>query len=234
MTRAATQSKSQAQEDSDYQTVIVAYLKKQNRPYNATDIFNNLKGSIAKASVIKSLATTADQKLILSKTYGKQIIYAPIQNHETSADIEDMVELEAALETALKDLALHREIVSAYLTFGSIVLAEIHFGSLELAILTKSPTTHDMQVAVESFTQKNQILDDRLQVLSSGQQLVPPKQIQMIKSQYIAYRQEWKCRYKMFKNAWTQIYDGSRNEEQKLMSIIGIETDADVGVKYEE
>ncbi|KAJ8323527.1 hypothetical protein BDV3_001553 [Batrachochytrium dendrobatidis] len=220
MTRAATQSKSQAQEDSDYQTVIVAYLKKQNRPYNATDIFNNLKGSIAKASVIKSLATTADQKLILSKTYGKQIIYAPIQNHETSADIEDMVELEAALETALKDLALHREILKGL--------------NNELAILTKSPTTHDMQVAVESFTQKNQILDDRLQVLSSGQQLVPPKQIQMIKSQYIAYRQEWKCRYKMFKNAWTQIYDGSRNEEQKLMSIIGIETDADVGVKYEE
>ncbi|KAL5038214.1 PSMC3 interacting protein [Batrachochytrium dendrobatidis] len=220
MTRAATQSKSQAQEDSDYQTVIVAYLKKQNRPYNATDIFNNLKGSIAKASVIKSLATTADQKLILSKTYGKQIIYAPIQNHETSADIEDMVELEAALETALKDLALHREILKGL--------------NNELAILTKSPTTHDMQVAVESFTQKNQILDDRLQVLSSGQQLVPPKQIQMIKSQYIAYRQEWKYRYKMFKNAWTQIYDGSRNEEQKLMSIIGIETDADVGVKYEE
>jgi 26S proteasome regulatory subunit (ATPase 3-interacting protein) len=33
--------------------IAVEYLKKQNRPYNSTDIFNNLKGAVSKTALLK-------------------------------------------------------------------------------------------------------------------------------------------------------------------------------------
>lgn len=51
------------------------YLTMQNRPYSATDIFNNLHGQVGKTSVVKTLTKLYEEGRINGKAYGKQWIY---------------------------------------------------------------------------------------------------------------------------------------------------------------
>jgi TBPIP/Hop2 winged helix domain len=85
---------------TDMQQVVVAYLRKQNRPYNVADIFTNLKGTIPKTLLQKILSQSSEKcnlshslvtplspykdclALIHSKTYGKQTIYAAKQEDQ--------------------------------------------------------------------------------------------------------------------------------------------------------
>lgn len=39
--------------------IVLKYLKKQNRPYNQNDIFNNLGGKMKKASITRALTQLA-------------------------------------------------------------------------------------------------------------------------------------------------------------------------------
>ena len=64
------------------------YLNKQNRPYSAIDIFNNLHKEYAKTAVVKCLEMLASEGKIKEKTYGKQKVskYRGSQkNHYVSA-----------------------------------------------------------------------------------------------------------------------------------------------------
>ena len=40
--------------------VVLKYLRKQNRPYSAVDLFNNLKGEVGKSNIQKILQTMVD------------------------------------------------------------------------------------------------------------------------------------------------------------------------------
>ncbi len=43
------------------QDIVMVYLKKQNRPYSATDLFNNLNGAVGKANVQKVLTQMQEE-----------------------------------------------------------------------------------------------------------------------------------------------------------------------------
>ena len=61
-------------------STVLEYLRQQNRPYSATDIFNNLHKEFGKTAVTKSLESLAAANKIMEKTYGKQKVYAPCQD----------------------------------------------------------------------------------------------------------------------------------------------------------
>ena len=60
-------------------TLILDYLRKQNRPYSATDISSNLKNRVTKAAAAKLLKDMHERSEIEGKAAGKQIVYHAIQ-----------------------------------------------------------------------------------------------------------------------------------------------------------
>lgn len=71
----AKKTKSESISSSEEISIILKYLTNQNRPYSATDIFNNLHEKIGKTALQKHLNTLVEQDLITCKAYGKQSIY---------------------------------------------------------------------------------------------------------------------------------------------------------------
>lgn len=59
--------------------LILDYLRKQNRPYSATDISANLKNRVTKAAAAKLLKDMHERSEIEGKAAGKQIVYHAIQ-----------------------------------------------------------------------------------------------------------------------------------------------------------
>jgi 26S proteasome regulatory subunit (ATPase 3-interacting protein) len=59
--------------------LILEYLRKQNRPYSATDISSNLKNRVTKAAAAKLLKDMHERNEIEGRAAGKQIVYHAIQ-----------------------------------------------------------------------------------------------------------------------------------------------------------
>ena len=68
-------------------TLILDYLRKQNRPYSATDISANLKNRVTKAAAAKLLKDLHERNEIEGKAAGKQIVYHAIQVSLTPSPI---------------------------------------------------------------------------------------------------------------------------------------------------
>lgn len=78
MGKATGPKKTVGGEDSE-ESVILNYLRTQNRPYSATDVFNNLHGQVGKTAVVKLLAQMQENGTIHGKVYGKQWVYVARQ-----------------------------------------------------------------------------------------------------------------------------------------------------------
>ncbi|KAI9009113.1 Tat binding protein 1-interacting protein-domain-containing protein [Hyaloraphidium curvatum] len=90
---------------ADVDGVVLAYLRRQNRPYSAIDVFNNLGGTIPKAQVVKSLAGLFSSNQIHGKSYSKSWIYMARQDEgeaPSQADLE-------ALDAKVADLESKRD-----------------------------------------------------------------------------------------------------------------------------
>lgn len=59
--------------------LVLDYLRKQNRPYSATDISSNLKNRVTKAAATKLLKDMHERSEIDGKAAGKQLVYFAIQ-----------------------------------------------------------------------------------------------------------------------------------------------------------
>lgn len=59
--------------------LMLNYLRKQNRPYSATDISANLKNRVTKATAAKILKDMHERKDIEGRAAGKQIVYHAVQ-----------------------------------------------------------------------------------------------------------------------------------------------------------
>lgn len=71
-------SKKGSSEDNE-ENIILDYLKTQNRPYSATDVYNNLHGKVGKTAVTKLLTLMQENETIHGKVYGKQWVYVARQ-----------------------------------------------------------------------------------------------------------------------------------------------------------
>lgn len=60
-------------------SLMLDYLRKQNRPYSATDISANLKNRVTKAAAAKFLKDMYERSEIEGRASGKQWVYHTIQ-----------------------------------------------------------------------------------------------------------------------------------------------------------
>lgn len=66
-------------------TLVLDYLRKQNRPYSATDISSNLKNRVTKTAAAKLLKDMHERSEIEGRAAGKQLVYHAIQVCEQPA-----------------------------------------------------------------------------------------------------------------------------------------------------
>jgi hypothetical protein len=66
-------------ETDDPTTLILTYLRAQNRPYSATEISSNLHNKVTKTKTDKLLKEMYERKEIMGKTVGKASIYWGLQ-----------------------------------------------------------------------------------------------------------------------------------------------------------
>ncbi|KAF2769401.1 TBPIP-like protein [Teratosphaeria nubilosa] len=96
--------------------LVLDYLRKQNRPYSATDISTNLKNRVTKTAATKLLKDMHERKEVEGRAAGKQIVYHAIQEEPEEDDVGKLQEMDektknlrdatAALKVAEKELRL--------------------------------------------------------------------------------------------------------------------------------
>lgn len=65
---------------------VFKYLVDTNRPYSCADVTVNLRGAYTKSSVQKALDALSESGKIKCKLYGKQKVYAAIQEDNVAGD----------------------------------------------------------------------------------------------------------------------------------------------------
>lgn len=152
--------------DKDEQ-VIYDYLTKQNRPYSATDVHNNLHGAVSKTGVVRVLQTLADASIIRGKSYGKQLVYVARQD---GADAGPTAEELESLDATISETQRQFQEQSA----TNNRLAQ------QLQMLSAAPTNDQL---VENMTKLEKELPerrDRLLKLQSGGMRVDPQDRQQV------------------------------------------------------
>ncbi|KAJ9658922.1 hypothetical protein H2201_007572 [Coniosporium apollinis] len=77
---------------------VLSYLRKQNRPYSATDISASLHNKVTKTAAAKILKEMHERKEIEGRAAGKQIVYHVIQNSEDAATPEDLQAMDEEIQ----------------------------------------------------------------------------------------------------------------------------------------
>ncbi|KAF6241155.1 hypothetical protein HO173_000949 [Letharia columbiana] len=110
--------------------MIIEYLKKQNRPYSATDISANLHNKVTKTYAAKVLKELHESQVVAGKGAGKQWVYHAIQDPDDAMSLEDLAtmdkeiaDLRATIATAKANEKLMRaNLVSVNATLSTVEL----------------------------------------------------------------------------------------------------------------
>lgn len=195
---------------------IKNYLEKQNRPYSAIDIFNNLHKEFGKTAVVKTLEALSEQGQIIEKIYGKQKVYAPLQDQYCEFDENQIKLLDLKITELNESLGRlqqqSRQQESEINTFG------------------KEMTTKSLLEAVKTLKKENFELNDRIQKLMSGTILMTKEQRQRLYERKAKMETYWRKRKRMASDIIDCILEGYPKPKKQLIEETGIETDEEVGV----
>ncbi|RKO99515.1 hypothetical protein CXG81DRAFT_14400 [Caulochytrium protostelioides] len=213
-TSSTTKASSATRGDPDADSVV-QYLKRQNRPYSANDVFQNLHGAIPKAKVVKLLNDLVEANAIRGKCYGKQWVYVATQEDRpkpsrTEVQATDLQIAQLKEETAALrgDVARLTEAVSKYRSI---------------------PTLEALEARRAALQAQADELRTRLAPLEAGQSHVSEKEIKAIRDRRTAALRQWRLRKKLFKDMWDTITENMPTKPKDLMEDLGIETDEAVG-----
>lgn len=201
---------------------IFGFIKTQNRPLSVTEIQQNVGNDVSRNELNKTLNSLVESKSIFEKTYGKQKIYCVLQ-HEQDAGLAMDEELKK-LDRCINTLTTNIEDISKKLRTESSKYPKNE----------KNMMTLD-QAAAEKLDLENQIssLKSELQRYEENSKPMSEKEKLKICEQYQKYDKEYKSRKKICQEIINQIMENYPKSEKILLEEMGIETDADVGFKYE-
>ncbi|CAG8570531.1 12247_t:CDS:2 [Cetraspora pellucida] len=192
---------------------VLDYLRKQNRPYSATDISNNLHGAVTKTIVQKALTSLVDKEEVVCKTYGKQSVYVVSQDQFESPSPDELNNMDAEIEDLKKEVNDYKE--------RNKQLQSVLSG------LTNSLTNEQVEERLKTLAEKNNRNEERLQELKSGTKSVSVEDKNRIEAIYARNRKLWRQRKRMFDEIFSQIADAIEKKTRELMEDLGIETDPD-------
>ncbi|OBZ91481.1 Homologous-pairing protein 2 [Choanephora cucurbitarum] len=193
------------------ESIVLEYLTKANRPYSATDVFNNLHAKYTKSTIVKILDKLIDDELVFSKTYGKTIIYSIKQNEEESPSEKDMEKMEKSINELNQEL--------------EVLLEENKKLEQTMTQLTAKPTTTEAQQLVEKAKLKNEEMRKKLNDLKSGTVLIPSEKRKRINEEYTRNRDLWKKRRRLFNDIFKTVTENYPGNPKELKEQLGVEED---------
>ncbi|XP_064614255.1 homologous-pairing protein 2 homolog [Liolophura sinensis] len=195
---------------------ILAYLNRQNRPYSAIDIFNNLHKEFGKTAVVKGCESLAQDGKIREKTYGKQKVYVADQSQFADVDESEIQSMDKRVAEMTEELRTN--------------MADIHKAETELKSLTSSLTTAEAERLLGEVTQSCHSLKSKLASLKEGQVLISKEDKDKIYHERAKFVKEWRKRKRMSNDILGAILEGYPKTKKQLYEDIGVETDEDYKV----
>ncbi|XP_053516045.1 homologous-pairing protein 2 homolog isoform X3 [Artibeus jamaicensis] len=178
-------SKGRAEAATGAPGILLKYLREQNRPYSAQDVFGNLQREhgLGKAAVVKALEQLAQQGKIKEKTYGKQKIYFADQDQFDMVSDADLQSLDA-------------KIVALTATVQSLQQSCRHMEA-ELKELTSALTTPEMQKEIQELQKECAGYTERLKNVKAATNHVTPEEKEQVYRERQKYCKEWRKRKRM-------------------------------------
>ncbi|KAI8374801.1 Tat binding protein 1-interacting protein-domain-containing protein [Blakeslea trispora] len=193
------------------ESAVLEYLTKANRPYSATDVFNNLHGKYTKSTITKVLDKLIDDDLVFSKNYGKTVIYSIKQNEEEAPSEKDMEKMEKSINELTQEL---EELLEENKKIEQV-----------MAQLTAKPTTTEAKQLVEQAKINNERMTKKLEELKSGTVLIPPEKRKRVNEEYTRNRDLWKKRRRLFNDIFKTVTENYPGNPKDLKEQLGIEED---------
>ncbi|XP_049810418.1 homologous-pairing protein 2 homolog [Schistocerca nitens] len=197
---------------------VLKYLRDQNRPYSANDIFMNLHKEFGKTAIQKALDELTEKGKLKEKIYGKQKVYAIEQvdegnsedmNKELSDLDKEIAKVSDELQSAEQQLRAHESLLQKLLT---------------------TLTTEDAVKEKSLLEEKVSKLTEKLEQLSKNAVPISKKERDKIVNLREKNVKEWRKRKSLCMDIVNSILEGYPKDKKSLLEEIGIETDEDAGV----
>ncbi|XP_046994871.1 homologous-pairing protein 2 homolog [Schistocerca americana] len=197
---------------------VLKYLRDQNRPYSANDIFMNLHKEFGKTAIQKALDELTEKGKLKEKIYGKQKVYAIEQveegnsedmNKELSDLDKEIAKVSDELQSAEQQLRAHESLLQKLLT---------------------TLTTEDAMKEKSLLEEKVSKLTEKLEQLSKNAVPISKKERDKIVNLREKNVKEWRKRKSLCMDIVNSILEGYPKDKKSLLEEIGIETDEDAGV----
>ncbi|KAI6649421.1 hypothetical protein LOD99_11786 [Oopsacas minuta] len=202
---------------AEYQKVL-AYLRKQNRPYNAQDITSNLNKEVGKTSVQRALDLYVTENKVKEKVYNKTKVYCIEQSTMPNLSDSEMKELDNEISNCEDKIQTLK---------GSIKALES-----EIKTVSNSLSLEDTKLKVKETIELCTDLETRLNTIkSSGGKQITPTEKSRIQKQHSGNIGHWKKRKRLASDMLDQILENYPKSKRELLDEIGIETDEEHNVK---
>ncbi|CAG8513444.1 10052_t:CDS:2 [Paraglomus brasilianum] len=227
----AKQKKTPSAKADGAEQQVLDYLRKQNRPYSATDIVNNLHGAITKTIAQKALNTLAEKGDVTHKPYGKQSVYVINQNQFELPSSDDLASMDAKINTLKTEIMEYAE-KNKQLQLGVYSYQFSHWRVRLLPLwgrvlngLNNSLTNKQIKERLKTLEDENGRNEERLNILRSGTKQVSNDDRKRIDASYEMNRKFWKQRKKLFDDIFKTLMEYIPQKPQEFTEEIGIEED---------
>ena len=205
--------------DDESLDIVFSYMEKQNRPFSAGEIHNNLQTQfgLSKTLVQKALDTLTAEGSIKEKVYGKSKIY-----------FVDQSKVQIMKDEEIK--GMQTEIDKYSLQYNE-ACKEVKKLESKMSVLKKQMSMKEIEEESKSVEKEVTDLTERLKTLKETVKGIDPQDNQRTKQERTKLVVEWKKRKRIVNDALDMILEGYPASKKKLMEEIGIETDEDCDTK---
>ena len=193
---------------------ILSYLRHQNRPYSAIQIFENLHKRAMKSLVERALDSLvkAEDGPILIKEYKTNKIYWPKQKGMKTASTSELKDLDNELKAKKQELDDLDKFYSQL--------------SKQLQTRLQEPTDEYLDAVLAEQEKKVAAMQTKADKLASNK--IDPQALNKTIQKHNFYRSKWVELKNGVMDVVNNIAEGMEKKPSVIMADLGIETDADV------
>ncbi|XP_033761735.1 homologous-pairing protein 2 homolog [Pecten maximus] len=206
--------------DAQAVKAVLDYLNRQNRPYSAIDIVNNLHKEFGKTAVVKACEGLTEAGKIREKVYGKQKVYVADQSQFPDVDDGEIKEMDAQI-SQLSELTKRR---------GD----EVRRLDSELKGLNNTISTEEAKKQLAELEKECSVCKQKLIKLKEGGNTITPQEKDKIYNSRKGFVKEWRKRKRMANDILNAVLEGYPKTKKQLYEEVGIETDEEYKVSPPE
>uniref|UniRef100_A0A8D9EP30 Homologous-pairing protein 2 homolog n=1 Tax=Cacopsylla melanoneura TaxID=428564 RepID=A0A8D9EP30_9HEMI len=196
---------------------VFKYLKQTNRPYSVNDIIQNLHKKYNKTVVQNALDELVKADHVMSKTYGKQVIYC-IKQSGKNAEKKDASVVKEELKTKERELTEKQALLKKLQDENKQIKAKVKN-------LTQNLTTEEALVMKTKLVQEVTEKKTKLENLSNNVEVVSEadkKKLQETKEKLV---KEYRKRKRMCTEMLDAVLENYPKSKKILLEETGVETD---------